>query len=114
MVARIKENFHLNGDKETANAVKKLRNWAGLIVILGGLLSYLVSGVTYKVRVDHAIADNAAAIEQNGQRVHALDIRIDESEEDFEMKWFEHNKDQSEQFGRINANLGILLERTAP
>ena len=92
MVKAIKESFHLNGDKEAAAAVRKVAAWASLILVLGGIANWAISGATWKADHRHGIDANATKImevkgDMNGMKEDLSDIKV---------------------------NVGILLERTAP
>lgn len=92
MKQAIKESFHLNGDKAAAAAVRKVAAWASLIVLVGGITNWVISGATWKADHRHGISANKEAI---------CDVRDD----------VDGMKDD---LNNIKINVGILLERTMP
>lgn len=99
MVKAIKESFHLNGDKDTREAVKKLTAWASLIVVVGGIASWVISGVIWKIENEFSIKANSEKLVDVQEDVDCMKSDLDGVED---------------KLGDIQVSVGILLERTKP
>ncbi len=132
MVKKVKEGFHLNGDKDTASAVKKFSRWATLILLIFGVLNWVSSKMIYGNDILNTVAANKTATAANAEAISGVCAEVDdlpaiwrddlkEHEKEFEGEFDDHvlrqqarDEDTARALGRIEGKLETLVERIGP